>query len=97
MQRILSMVLGLTLVAGLSTGCAKQRIAAEKAIAQTFISDEQEEQLGRQVKQELETKEKIQYVQDQVVVDYVNKVATPILQAANKDRKGVKWKLQRHQ
>jgi predicted Zn-dependent protease len=93
MQRILSMVLGITLAAGLSTGCAKQRIAAEKAIAQTFISDEQEEQLGRQVKQELEQKEKIQYVQDQVVVDYVTKVATPILQAANRDRQGVKWKI----
>jgi predicted Zn-dependent protease len=93
MQRILSMVLGITLAAVLSTGCAKQRIAAEKAIAQTFISDEQEEQLGRQVKQELEQKEKIQYVQDPVVVDYVNKVATPILQAANNDRRGVKWKI----
>ena len=87
------MVLGITLAAGLFTGCATQRIAAEKAIAQTLISDEQEEQLGKQVKAELETKEKIQYVQDQVVVDYVNKVATPILQAANRDRQGVRWKI----
>lgn len=93
MQRILSLLLGITLAAGLGTGCAKQRIRAEKAIAQTFISDEQEEQIGKQVKQELETKEKIQYVQDPVVVDYVNKVATPILQAANRDRKGVRWKI----
>jgi predicted Zn-dependent protease len=93
MRRILSMVLGLTLSAGLFTGCATQRIAAEKALAQTFISDEQEEQLGKQVKQELETKEKIQYVQDQAVVDYVTNVATPILQAANRDREGVRWKI----
>ncbi len=93
MQRISSVLLGVTLAAGLSTGCAKQRIQAEKAVAKTFISDEQEEQIGRQVKQELEQKEKIQYVQDQVVVDYVNKVATPILQAANRDRRGVKWKI----
>jgi predicted Zn-dependent protease len=94
MQRIVLMFLGLTLTAGFTTGCSsKSRIRAEKAVAQALISDEQEDQLGRQVKQELEQKEKIQYVQDQAIIDYVNTVATPILRAANADRRGVKWKV----
>jgi predicted Zn-dependent protease len=93
MQRILSVFLGITLAAGFSTGCAAQRISAEKAVAGVLISDEQEEKIGLQVKQELEQKEKIQYVQDPAIIEYVNRIATPILQAANRDRKGVKWKL----
>ncbi|QSQ23596.1 M48 family metalloprotease [Pyxidicoccus parkwayensis] len=91
MQRILIAVLGLTLATGLSTGCAKQRISAEKAIAATLISDEQEAELGKQVKQELETKEKVKYVQDPSVVDYVKSISSPILRQATKDRPGVKW------
>jgi predicted Zn-dependent protease len=93
MQRILSVFLGLTLATSLATGCAKQRIAAEKVVADTFITDEQEEKIGLQVKQELEQKEKIQYVQDPAILEYVNRIATPILQQANSDRKGVKWRI----
>ena len=54
MQRILSVFLGLTLTASLTTGCAQERVKAEKAAADLLISDEQENQLGLQVKQELE-------------------------------------------
>ncbi|MBN1205753.1 MAG: M48 family metalloprotease [Myxococcaceae bacterium] len=93
MQRTLALFLGLALTAGITSGCAAQRISAEKAVAQAFISDEQEEQIGAQVKKELEQKEKIQYVQDPAIMEYVNRVVTPILRAANKDRKGVKWKV----
>ncbi|QQR43216.1 M48 family metalloprotease [Myxococcus xanthus] len=93
MQRILVAVLGVTLALGLSTGCTKQRISAEKAVARTLISDEQEEQLGKQVKAELETKEKIKYVQNAAVVDYVRGISTSILNQASKDRPGVKWKI----
>lgn len=93
MQRTILAFLGITLAVGFSTGCAKQRIQAEKAVADVLISDEQEDQIGLQVKQELEQKEKIQYVTDPAVVEYVNRLATPILQQANRDRKGVKWKV----
>ncbi|WP_224364310.1 M48 family metallopeptidase [Hyalangium versicolor] len=92
-QRILSAFLGITLAVGFSTGCAKQRIQAEKTVADILITDQQEEEIGLQVKQELEQKEKIQYVTDPTVTEYVNRIATPILQQANKDRKGVKWKV----
>ncbi len=93
MQRILTAVLGLTLTVGLATGCTAQRIAAEKAVAQAIITDRQEEELGLQVKKELEQKEKIKYVEDPAVVDYVRGVSTKLLQVANRDRKGVKWKI----
>ncbi|MFL5348156.1 MAG: M48 family metallopeptidase [Hyalangium sp.] len=93
MQRILSVFLGITLAASLTTGCAKERIKAEKAAADLLISDEQENQIGLQVKQELEQKQHVQYVTDPVVVDYVNRVAGPILQQAARARKGVQWKV----
>ncbi len=94
MRRLITAFLGITLVAGVGTGCGKQRIRAEKAIASVLISDQQEEQLGLQVKQELEQKEKIRYVQDPAIVEYVRSISTPILQAANRDRAGVRWKIQ---
>jgi predicted Zn-dependent protease len=93
MQRTLSVFLGITLAASLTSGCATERIRAEKAVADVLISDEQEDQIGLQVKQELEQKEKIQYVQDPAVVEYVNRIAAPVLQQASRDRKGVKWKV----
>ncbi|WP_257448779.1 M48 family metallopeptidase [Archangium lipolyticum] len=94
MQRILSAILGLTLMTGLMTGCTSQRLAqAQRTAASYLVSDQQEEQLGQQVKTELETKEKIKYVEDPAVVEYVRTLSTPILQAANRDRKGVKWKV----
>jgi beta-barrel assembly-enhancing protease len=93
MRRILSAVVALSLATGLTTGCAAQRIRAEKTMAAMLISDEQEEKLGRQVKAELEQKEKLKYLEDPVVVDYVRNVSTRILQVANRDRQGVKWKV----
>ncbi|RKG98896.1 peptidase M48 [Corallococcus sp. CA053C] len=93
MQRMVTAILTLTLASGLTTGCAKQRVGAEKALAQVFISDEQENQLGLQVKKELETKENIKYVQDPAILDYVRSISAPILAQANKDRSGVKWKV----
>jgi predicted Zn-dependent protease len=93
MRRILSAVVTLSLATGLATGCAAQRIHAEKTMAAMLISDEQEEKLGRQVKAELEQKEKLKYLEDPVVVDYVRNVSTRILQVANRDRQGVKWKV----
>jgi beta-barrel assembly-enhancing protease len=93
MQRMVTALLTLTLASGLSTGCAKQRVGAEKALAKVLISDEQENQLGLQVKQELETKENIKYVEDPAVLDYVRGISAPILAQATKDRPGVKWKV----
>jgi len=94
MKRIFAAVLGLSLTLGLTTGCSStRRMNVGRTAAALLISDEQEEQLGRQVKTELEQKEKIKYVEDPAVVEYVRSVSTPLLQAANRDRPGVKWKI----
>ncbi|AGC47825.1 M48 family peptidase [Myxococcus stipitatus DSM 14675] len=93
MQRILSAVWSLALVMGVTAGCTQQRVQAEKALAKTFITDEQEEEIGKQVKQELEQKEKVKYVQDPAVVEYVRNLSAPIIRQATKDRPGVKWKI----
>jgi len=92
MKRILSTALTLTLALGFTTGCAAgKKLNVGRTAASIFISDEQESKLGLQVKQELETKEKIKYVEDPAIVEYVRTVSTRILQQANKDRQGVKW------
>jgi predicted Zn-dependent protease len=94
MKRILSVVMTLSLAVGLTTGCASgKKMNVGRTAAALFISDEQEAELGKQVKKELETKENIKYVEDPAVVEYVRSVSTPILQAANRDRAGVKWKV----
>ena len=94
MKRILLAVVTLTYALGLSTGCAKgKKFNVGRTAASIFISDQQENQLGLQVKQELETKEKIKYLEDPTVVEYVRGISTRILQQANKDRPGVPWKI----
>ena len=91
MKRILSAVLTLSLTVGFTSGCAGKRINVGRTAASILISDDQEKQLGLQVKQELETKEKIKYVEDPAILEYVRNLSTPILQQANKDRQGVRW------
>jgi predicted Zn-dependent protease len=81
------------LAAVVVVGCsAAQRAGASKGVASVLISDEQEVQIGQQVKAELEKDPKFKYVEDPAVVSYVNRVATPILQSANEVRR-VPWKV----
>jgi beta-barrel assembly-enhancing protease len=81
-----ALLLGSTLAA---TGC----VGAQKAAAQALISDDQERQLGLQVKRDLETKQNVKYVQDPAVVDYVRGITQKITPQAAKDRKGVNWQV----
>lgn len=76
-----------------SVGCAsKPVVAAEKAAASVLISNQQEEQLGSQLHQQLQ-KEGMKFVSDPQVVKYVTEVARPILQAAKRERPEVSWQL----
>ena len=95
MRRTPAALLALTLAAtgGLAACTAAQRRTASTAAADALISDQQEAQLGAQVKQELEQKQKIKYVQDAEVVRYVNEVSTKVLRPANKARPGIPWKI----
>jgi predicted Zn-dependent protease len=97
-RSIVSFLLACTLtpLAALSTSCAstvKAYRTAETAAAKLLISNEQEAQLGLQVKQELEQKQNVKYLSDPVVVNYVREVAGRILESAKKDRPDVKWEV----
>lgn len=63
----------------------------ETTLAKMFISDEQESQLGLQVKQELETKQNVKYLNDPQIVDYVRGVANKVLAIATTERPEVQW------
>ena len=63
---------------------------SSEGVAKALVSDEQEKQLGDQVKQELD-KQGTKYIKDPEVVGYVQGVAKKIFVSANKDRPGVDW------
>src|SRR5215813_5645626 len=87
----LYLLLGAMAVARCSS---QQRIEAETLAAKTFISDEQENQLGLQVKQELEQQEHVRYIQDPAITGYVQGVGNRIFQFASKERPNLHWQLQ---
>ena len=78
---------------GLAACTAAQRRTASTAAADALISDQQEAQLGAQVKKELEQKEKIKYVQDAEVVRYVNEVSTKRAAPGEQGAPGIPWKI----
>jgi predicted Zn-dependent protease len=89
---LIAMTAALSLAA-VGTGCSQtQRVKTETAIAKALISDEQEEQLGAEVKRDLESKG-MRYVSDPSIVAYVNSVTGRILPHARKDRPGIAWKV----
>ncbi len=75
---------------GLTACSAAQRAKTETALASVLVSDEQENQLGAQVHQELE-KQGVRYVTDPAVTAYVDQVTSRILTFAKKDRPSVSW------
>jgi beta-barrel assembly-enhancing protease len=76
----------------LAAGCTHaQRAGAETVVAKALVSDEQEQQIGEQVKQELEGKQHIRYVEDGAVIAFVKSMTDRILPQAEKDRPGLKW------
>ncbi len=81
----------IALIAALCACSTAQRRSTEKRLADVLVPREQETQLGLQVKQELEQKEGVQYVQDPQVNAYVQEVAGKILAQAKKDRPDVTW------
>jgi predicted Zn-dependent protease len=79
----------------LAAGCTHaQRAGAETSLAKALISDQQESQIGLQVKQELEQKEHVKYLNDPEVTAFVRSITDKIFPLAEKDRPGVKWQVQ---
>src|SRR5881394_2612784 len=76
------------------TACASSGARkAETEIAKVLISTEQENQIGLQVKQELETKQQIHYLNDAEVVNYVRTVANRVIEQGKRDRGDVHWEV----
>jgi predicted Zn-dependent protease len=84
----------IVLVGALALACSsQQRISAETTAAKALISDEQETQIGQQVKQELEQKEHVRYLRDPQVDAYVRGIADRLFVFAKRDRPGVNWQV----
>lgn len=66
--------------------------STETALARALISDDEEKALGLQVHGELD-KQGVHYVSDPAVVNYVNRVAAPVLAAAAKERSNMDWRV----
>lgn len=70
-----------------------QRGNAETALAKALVSDQQESQLGVQVKQQLEQEQHVKYLQDAAVVAFVKGITDKVLPLAEKERPGVTWQV----
>jgi predicted Zn-dependent protease len=81
----------LALFAALAACSVTQQRSAETKLAEVLIPTEQENQLGLEVKKELEQKQGVEYVEDGAVNDYVQRVAGKILAHAKEDRPDVNW------
>jgi len=65
----------------------------ETTMAKVLISTEQENQLGIQVKNDLDQTQKIVYMTDPEVVAYVRGIADKVLQFGKRDRPDVQWQV----
>ncbi|MDB4967889.1 MAG: peptidase Ste24p [Myxococcales bacterium] len=75
-------------------GCATTGLGSvETEVAKALISSDQENKLGLQFKTELETKQKVVYLNDPTVVEYVRGVANKVIALGKKDRPDVTWQV----
>jgi predicted Zn-dependent protease len=82
----------LALVLGASCATSTQR-SFETGVAKVLVSPEQENQIGLQLKNELDTKEGVVYLNDPTVVDYVRATANNVIQFGKKERPEVSWQV----
>lgn len=76
------------------TACATSTTRrVETTLAKALISTEQENQLGLQLKNDLDQNQKLAYMTDPEVVGYVRGIADKILQFGKQDRADVKWQV----
>jgi len=94
MRRLITLMAAISAACVLSlVACSSTRIGLETAAAKALVSDDDEKQLGLQVKQELEQKQHVSYLGDPTVNSYVQSVIDRILPYAKKDRPDENWQL----
>jgi predicted Zn-dependent protease len=65
----------------------------ETTVAKTLVTPEQENQIGLQLKKDLDQKQKVVYLTDPEVVGYVQGVAGKVLEMGKRDRPEVQWQV----
>jgi predicted Zn-dependent protease len=80
----------LFLLASCATPTARN---AELGLAKALVSSDQENQIGAQVKSELEQKQRVTYLDDATVVNYVRGVANRVIAVGKNDRNDVEWQV----
>jgi predicted Zn-dependent protease len=82
--------LALVLVGSCATSTTRR---LETDVAEALVSPEEENQIGLNLKNELDTKEGVVYLKDPTVVDYVRGVANNVIQFGKRDRPEVTWQV----
>jgi predicted Zn-dependent protease len=85
-----SLILPLALLGSCATGTGR---TVETTLANALVSTEQENEIGVQVKAELEQKQGVRYLNDPAVVDYVRGVAALMIAQGKKARPDVQWQV----
>lgn len=65
----------------------------ETDLAKAVVSPDQENQIGLQLKSDLDTKQGVVYLADPTVVDYVRATANNVIQFGRKERPEVNWQV----
>ncbi|HVZ73984.1 MAG TPA: M48 family metallopeptidase [Polyangia bacterium] len=83
-----------TLALVLGGGCATSTTRSlETTLAEAMVTPDQENQLGLQLKQDLDTNQHAVYMTDPEVVTYVQTVAGKVIALGKKDRPDVTWQV----
>jgi len=88
--RARSLIAALVLVGGCAAGTTR---ALETNVAGVLVSPDQENQIGLQLKTDLDTKQGVVYLTDPGTVQYVRAVANNVIQFGRKERPDVTWQV----
>ncbi len=80
----------LLLLSSCATSATRQ---VETTLAENLVSADQENQIGLQLKTDLEQNQKVVYMTDPIVVNYVRGVADKVITFGKKDRPDVSWQV----
>jgi predicted Zn-dependent protease len=81
---------GLVLLASCATTATRNM---ETVVAKALVSSDQENQIGLQLKNDLDQNQKVVYMTDPTVVAYVRGVADKVITFGKRDRSDVKWQV----
>jgi predicted Zn-dependent protease len=90
MKPTLRVAMGTLVLAACATSTTR---SIETTLAEVMVSPEQENQIGLQLKTDLDTNQHVVYMTDPEVVSYVQTVAGKVIALGKKDRPDVTWQV----